>query len=306
MAKKYEVKNEYEFGLLMESVDKDLQKKGLSIEIRPLHAVMEVANRLGTTSPVPLTSGTAISDNFEGGSLSAHIHNWYEAKYGERLKVYHGPGSVAILIKGEAWRITFPEIIGQVKLVCDPDIERYKNLSKVGVNGQVPLLNVLRSIENITPTMARTLSRVEIEGIFKFYCFGLDVLQSIESISEKPYAKEAKVDLTTAVDNILTKNPHFGISKYASLQFTEKIIKSKLAENAKGFPKEHKLKTLAGILEQEIGIRLNHDHLDVIQCSAGAQYGEETVDLEQAILAHHKSLKIFKQVYPQKSFEYGT
>ena len=61
---KMKIRNEFEFNKVMESVDEDLQQKGMAIDFRPLHAVMAVAERLSIKSAIPLISDEAIPNNY--------------------------------------------------------------------------------------------------------------------------------------------------------------------------------------------------------------------------------------------------
>jgi hypothetical protein len=295
------IANEFEFNKIMESVDEDLQQNGTAIDFRPIRAVMAVAERLSIKSAIPLISDEAIPNNYEGASLAGHIYKWYESRYGERLKVHLGPGYAAILLKGEAWKINFPKIYGTVNLVCDPDLEKYKNIPKMGIN-KIPFLNILEGIENLTPAMAKSLTHDDLKGVYEFFLFGMAALQALENISGQSFIKEAKVDLAMAVDSLVSKNPHCGISRWASLQFSEKIIKSLLSSKSVKFPTTHNLEKLADILDADISIKFDRQYLKDVQCSAGVRYGEESVSLEEAMNAHHSSLQILKQIYPESSF----
>ena len=70
-----------------------------------MRAIREICIRqkieLRVTSIGPATPG-----NYQGDSLVAHIHKWYEEKYGDRLKINLSPGSAAVIIKGDAGKLT--------------------------------------------------------------------------------------------------------------------------------------------------------------------------------------------------------
>jgi hypothetical protein len=125
------------------------------------------------------------------------------------------------------------------------------------------------------------------------------VLQEIENISNKPYVNEAIADLQIARASILEKPPHYGMSKWSSLQFIEKLLKSFLEIKSQPIPMHHNLQKIAQTA-QTIGLILpNANLLASVQCIAGVRYGEVQVTLEEAISAHHASLDMGKHLVAQ-------
>jgi len=295
---------EIEFNQLMEEVDKDFQEESVEIHARPLHAVGKVVERLWIADPVPLTLGIPNKEDFRPEVLYSQIHNWYERRYGKRLQIHMGPGSIAILIRGEAWEIELPPIFGSVKLVCDPCIERYRDLPRMVRSGEIPVYNVLLAIKNLSEDLARSLSVREQEYIFKHFRHGLNALQTLLRFVQGPFIREALIDLESAVNNLVDKHPHYGVSKWSSLQFTEKIIKSKLQQHQIIFPTTHRLSRLAGLYNEKSLGEIDLGLLNKIQCSAGVRYGEEEVSWTEAIEAHHSSIKVLRALFPMDSFKF--
>jgi hypothetical protein len=83
----------------------------------------------------------------------------------------------------------------------------------------------------------------------------------------------------------------YGPSKWASLQFTEKLMKSRLASSSVAFPKNHKLDELSRLLTT-IGSNVGKRDLDEIQCPAGVRYGDVSVDRDSALRAHIAALRV--------------
>jgi hypothetical protein len=289
-------KNEAEFVRLIEDVDNELKKRNIQIFQRPIHAIREVCIRMKIILPV-VPEGPPIPGVYEGDSLAAHIHDWYRKKYGERLRINFSPGSAAILIKGDPWKIVFPAIYGKVKLVFDPDLEKYEKIPKLAVNA--PLYsNPLRCIKGFTSELAKSLTKREIREVAQFFIFALKTIQRLFEIKDKPYIPEARSDLETAVSNIFMSPPNYGQSKWASQQFAEKLFKCYLElENVK-FPKKHDLELLADLAFQQGLQVIASNTVKSIQCPAGARYGEVKVTLTEAIDAHHSSLEVCSVLAP--------
>ena len=286
--------NESEFLNLMEEIDKKLTEQSVLIHQRPLHAIREVCMRFKIELEVA-PQGTAVPGVYRGNSLSLHVENWYKSKYGDRLEVIFSPGYAAILIKGNPYKIKFPLILGRVKLVFDPNIEKYNNL-----NITLPKLNALLCIEGFTSNFARSLSRKEMFKIANFFASVLSTLQGLAEIKSISFIPEARADLDPAVSHIFSQPPHYGQSKWSSLQFTEKLIKSYLKLKGEKIPrKRHDLITLSALAEKNGLAPIPRDLLKRIQCPAGVRYGEVPVTLKEAIDAHHASLSICKGVIPQ-------
>jgi hypothetical protein len=157
------------------------------------------------------------------------------------LKAQMGSSSIAIDIKGEAWKMVFPLIFGSVNLVCDPNLGHYKGKSQVGKNGELPKYNVLLSVRDLPEALATELSDDEQRYIFKKFVNGMQALQSLHDLGSDPLIGASLVDLESAIKNLVVSNHHYGASKWSSLQFVEKLIKSRLKHVGVNYPSTHNL-----------------------------------------------------------------
>ena len=280
------------FRKAMEEIDTKLQEKNIKIHARPLHAIGEIAKHFDIKDDIPIK----IIDNapmiFSPEYISTHINNWYEKRYGERLKADISLGSVAILIRGTPWEAKLPVVYGSVRFVIDHNLPKYRKLPSFGKTGEKPIYNVLLAIKDLPDSLADELTLDEQQFIFEQIIKSINALQNLSYYSKAPFINEAYVDLQSAVSNLVGPHPHYGMSRWASLQFTEKIIKSILAEKKMPYPNTHNLSRLSEILKENQICNLNEKDLSKIQCSAGIRYGEESASLISAMEAHHKSLKI--------------
>ncbi len=267
--------NETDFNILMEDIDKLLRDKDIPIYARPLHAAREVAIKFKIDVPI-VENVYAIKGNYSGFSLSAHIKRWFDKRYGDRLKIDMSLGSAIILIRNDPYRLVLHRIYGRVKLVCDKSLRKYKNIQvrKPGMERKPLYLNILNCVKDITPGLAESLNNSELREIMNFF------------------KGEAKADLKTAVNHILSTHPHFGQSKWSSLQFIEKVMKGFLKLYQNNIPRTHSLKQISKELEKHNIPRIPISLLNNIQCSADVRYDEKLVSMDEAIKAHHSSLDI--------------
>lgn len=282
-----------EFAAMMKEVDAALAREKIPIHNRPIRAVLDVSKRLNNVNILLSPAHKITNINlFTSHNISTHINEWYSARYGDRLKIHMGPGSVAIMIREDAWNLVIPLIIGRVPAVCDPAIDKYKKMPKMSAGGPPPILNILNCIDNMTEQYASQLSREELDSIMNIFGIALSSLSALKERSSKPYIKEAVSDLSSAVHHIFSLPPHHGLSKWSSLQFTEKLLKSFLKTKGVDIPHIHKLHVLSEIALKHGLPRLDTYQLNNIQCDAGVRYGESAISLRNAIDAHHASIKL--------------
>ncbi len=284
--------NEKEFNKLMIEIDNSLKEKNIPIFSRSIHSMREIAMKFKISITFGAKQGEANLGVYNEDNLSEHINNWYQSKYGNRLKVQMGVGTGVLLIRNDPWRIIYPLIFGTVSFVCDTNLDKYKDAPSITSDGTIPVLNILNLIEDMSTDYAKLLSESDLKIIVHHFISGLDSLSSLNGIKSKPFIKEARIDLENAVNNILSKQAHYGQSKWASLQFAEKLIKCFLKEKSVEFPKNHKLSELYNLAVNSGLPSFSTDLLMHVQCSASVRYGEEIISLEEAVNAHYSSLGI--------------
>ncbi|MDD5008303.1 MAG: hypothetical protein PHU49_12835 [Syntrophorhabdaceae bacterium] len=281
-----------QFWDMMNEVDTFLASQNVPIHARPIRAFLEVGKRLHVN--ILIAPAHKITDPilFTSHNIATHISNWYDERYGDRLKIHMGPGSVAILIRGDAWKVVLPRVYGLVTYVCDPEIEKYKNMPKFSTRGRPIVLNIFNCIENMTEHYASQLSPEELKAITMFFDLSLKSLYQLEKIQSKPFIKEALSDLGSAVYHIFNIPPHYGFSKWSSLQFIEKQIKSLLKIKGVNFPFKHDLSLLAKIATEHGLLILDEVLLDKVKCDPGIRYGEYLTSLKEAMDAHMASIQL--------------
>jgi hypothetical protein len=284
------------FNAIMEQIDAKLRLKGTPIHGRSIAAMCELSGQLKTTIPfIPREFG-AIDGVYNELTFATHIEEWYNLRYGERQKVYLSPGSVAFLIRDDPWRMKLPRFYGIIKVTCDRDLEKYINAPKVCINKDSPIYNILNCIEYLPQGLSNILTNDELKQILNLFLTGMDAYHQLEVIQNRPYIKEAKADIEASVSFIFATPPQYGLSKWSSLQFIEKLFKSFLSVKKAKVPRHHDLTKIA-YEANNFGLNgVNHLLLATIQCDAGVRYGEPKVSLEEAIGAHHAALDLSKQL----------
>ena len=288
-------RSETEFLALMEEIDESLRKKNVSIPERPLKGASEIARKLNLRINCLVEKHDAIPNDFTKDSIAAHIFNWFDERYGNKLKVNNGPGEVAILIKEDPYRIIFPRIFGSAILVCDRNVQFYNDFKSHSIpifDEPIIPLNVLLFIEDLSERLINVLSDEELRDILNYFTSSYRSLEILGSIKTVPLVYTAIGDLKSAVSHIFSRPPQYGLSKWSSLQFIEKLVKAYLVLNNAKPQRTHNLEGLVAEANR-FGLPLIPNELiNEIQCSADIRYEGSSVTLEEAISAHHLSLHL--------------
>jgi HEPN domain-containing protein len=281
-----------EFEKRILEIDRKQREAKIPIYARPLNAIHRYAVEyrvsiiLGGFNLFP-------SDNkYDSVRLSKTISDWYDKKYGNRVKKDPSKGNVALLIAGSVYKMKIPLIFGKAVLCSDGKFELNQNAVQ---NGKM-LLNVIAFIEDLTRNLSSELSPEEQNNILQIFGFASELFELLSKESNKDsLCESAKEDFQYAADSLLNNQLNIGQSKWASLQATEKILKSILQRNKIKFNKNHNLRILSESL-QTIGFpKVSDDLINTIQCKASVRYGEIPYKLEDAIKAHHYSIYLCKE-----------
>ncbi len=286
----YSVETEADFLSLMETVDDDLKGKGFQIFQRPFNAWFEISSKFGLNLRFPPFKDVASQNSFRGDDLTIKIFQWYNDKYGDKLK-FDPTWKTAILIRGDAYRLQIPLAFGAFVGVCSKE-SFGKEPPPIKSSSELPQMNILNLVDGLTEGYVKTLKSEELKNIFDNFMLGNYTRYEMETLLDKPLVEQAKGDIDAAVSHIFSNPPQYGLSKWASLQATEKIIKAFIEEKNNNFPFSHDLKKLAK-QAKDAGLREIPDALlDLIQCSAGVRYGDPVVSLIESVQAHQACLEI--------------
>jgi hypothetical protein len=265
---------------LLKTIDEDLAREQFPLEGRQIHALLRLSQRL-----------RAKIASHPDDELYQFVMSWYEKKYGSKAKAAQTIGVLAVLIRGELYRMTIPLLRGQAQIVVDPNVETRRRVQK-STAPDPDVVYVLNCIEKLTLEQARKLSPLELKELMLYFSWSLGAFQSINLFSGSPLTREAVADLRSAVDHLFSEPRACGKSKWASFQATEKFLKGFIAGKGGAAGKGA---VLPGLLADaySLGLRpLNPDNLEILKCDPGVRSGDPAVSVEEAVEAHHASIDI--------------
>ncbi len=280
-----------EFDTLMLEIDQILKNNNVPISSRPLYAFREIAARLKVELRIaPI--GKAIENNFQGESFSAHIINWFNEKYGDRTKIDFSPAHVVVLIKDDPFRVRIPLVYGRGRFIFDKTMKPTSNISvsQDGLKPDLLYINVYACIDGITANIIESLTIDDEKQIMDFFSESYNAIYRLDERKSLPFRIEAKTDLRTAVDVIMSERTNYGLSKWSSMQFIEKIMKGILTENKISYHKSHDLFYLNTLIINNNLSNLPNSIIDKISCQAAVRYDKDLVSRKDAIDAHHFSI----------------
>lgn len=293
------IQTQEEFEKMMEEIDADLQRQCLPISFRRIRGLGAVAKRLGVDIAGSLPRSRMVPGVFEGESLSAHVHDWFDRRYGAREQMSGLLGCSVYQLHGDPWLVKFPRIFGVMRLVCDPDLSKeYPNSSVWRKGESPPMLNAFSCIENITEFNLRRLTHEETDDFLRFFYLGMKTYQALDDMGGG-LAQAICHDISMAARLCCNLHPEYGQSKWHSLQAAEKVLKLYISKKGRKYKRIHKLSKLVKDAA-ELGLPSPEEiDIDAIQCSAGIRYGEEGATVEAAAKAQMSAFGVVIHVVRQ-------
>lgn len=284
------INSEEEFVSLIEDIDREMVVEQIPITARPFTAGIKITSRYDVILNAIPPDRPPKCNCFDALEISIRIHNWMQDRYGEKLKVSFQIGKVVLPLRGDLYLINCPVIYGKIIFVCEPQTFGQKR-EKIGINAS-PIVNILDSINNLTPALAESLNAEEVIKISVAFVLGMGAYTALEAIKDIEFIREVIGDFDASVAHLLTPNPQAGLSKWASLQVVEKLYKAYISQKGEFIIRTHSLQKLCKHAEQ-LGLPSPpQDYIDFVQCPAGVRYGEISVSLEESLKAHLVSLEI--------------
>jgi hypothetical protein len=139
----------------------------------------------------------------------------------------------------------------------------------------------------------------ELAGFLDRFMSAFDAMSRLEAVTSLPMILEARGDLNTAFQSLMSRPPQLGQARYAAMQASEKVLKCFIDSRGAQFERMHLIAKL-----HETSVRLGLIPIDLawiaeVECSAGARYGEEKSAPEQAYRAYWLSLMTCRHVAKQ-------
>jgi hypothetical protein len=284
------IANDAEFDALMEELDAACQKRGEQIIGRELRLWLEFCRKLrarilsNVCRAAPAQSNVYTVFNFGN-----HIDQWVQRRYGSRLGFDPAWGYFAILLRGDAWLVTVPMIVGNVTLTAIPDMDIPLNPS---------VLNLLKMIKGLTPELAKRLTADEVQQIRDMFLVHFDVHNLLirAGVASDSLGGIALLDLTSAAKRVVADRRQLGTARFEALQAAEKFLKHFLRCSGQGVEQHHKLRKLR---EQAATCGLSgvrDEWINQAQTTGGSRYGERTETVEDVVKALEAAARIGRQV----------
>lgn len=235
----------------LNDLDEQLGSEGIAIPGRPLRAMALISKQFKTT--ISWSS-----------SLSERVDQWFQARYGDKLKMDFSTGKMVLKIKHDLYLAQFPLIYGQVQV------------------------NPLTWIQGVPSGLWQTLTEQEINDVAEKVMWGYEQNTRVVRLT-----KVETDDIGAAIHFLFSPHPNFSLSKWSSLQSAEKALKAFLKSKNASFPKTHNLQTLIDRCEAN-GLSKNTAIKSLaakIQCDPSIRYGE-VIKKEDALEAHYACIEL--------------
>ena len=291
------INNKIEFEEFMIEIDKILIEKDIPIRARAIQALAEAGSLLEIKNMkiLPIES-EPIEGVYEGDSLLAHIVEWIQGRYGDRLNMDFSLGYSLVLIRETPWLIKFPFVIGNIRIICERDLsKKFKNfvVNKAGEPPKRPEINLLSLIENLPQRLASKLTDVELKELLDNFVYFLDFfVKSHEHYKNEQLIIIGLADLKDSANYCINGRVTYGSSRWASLQAAEKFLKFYIEKNKEKYPYTHELDKLE---KKACSLGLPSIEKKIIEdtnCDPAVRYQTSTDSTSDIVNAHLGALKI--------------
>lgn len=254
----------------LKDIDEEMRAGNINIPARPMVAL----SKLSTRYQIAIDMSSEVADR---------VFGWFDKLYGERLQIGLLLGVTVVVIAGDIYKMTLPVMFGTSGFVFDMGPPQ-RNILLQG--REVVLSNITNYVQGLTPARTQSMSLSECNGIVGWFGNAAVARSSICSVRYPEFVGEARAELDTSVEHLLSRPPQFGLSRWASLQAVEKFLKAFIKERGGRVRPIHKLDDLAREAEGLGLTAVDRTTIASIQCTAGVRYGTEPSTLQQAIAAH--------------------
>jgi hypothetical protein len=275
---------------LIEDIDREMIAEGVKISARPFVAGLKITEQYSVTLDACPPRRAPKRGCFDPLEISIRIHDWIEERYGKRVNIPFHIGRVVLPLRGALYKINCPITYGHVQFICEPHSFGQRR-EAIGLNAP-PTVNMIDLVEDLTADFAHSLTGEEVIRIGIAFVAGMGVYSALRVIRDVEYVREAVGDFDAAVFHLMEHEPQPGLSKWASLQAVEKLIKGYISQRGGHVRYVHSLQDLCDDAAK-LGLPPPpQDYLKTVQCSAGVRYGEVAVSVEEAVEAHLVSLEM--------------
>lgn len=212
-----------------------------------------------------------------GDASMAQVNEYFASKYGRRQLWDSSVGRMLVILGHEAWVLRFPLVYGRVRVDLRQMIED-------GTDDVVARLNSTEraSLDDLLPR----------------------AFEAFNALSHVP--SELRADWSAAVDQAVEPQGDLGLSRWASQQVVEKMLKEYIRKHG-GVPPmgkpalqhPHELAPVAAAAEA-LGLRaVDQALLARVECRAGIRYPGNQATLLEAVAANQASVLICGEIAKQ-------
>ena len=289
--------NPEKLSFIIKELDEKFKSEEIPIPDRPVLAIFEAGEHDSAEISHQTVFGLGRPPAPYAAKFAETVNNWFLERYGELVKKDLSLGKKVVSIQDDLWVLQIPQIMGRVEFVASAD----QPTSKADyVSGKPYIYNVVDSVKRMTDAQKRELPDYERAFIFEKFIVGFQSLSIVKAcISQLPEAQNiclaAEADLNASVNHLISSTPEYGQSKWASLQFAEKIMKAAILSKGVDFARGHVLEKIANQL-RTVGISTGslETLFPHIQCAAGVRYGDLPVNRDEALIAHNAAFVVPK------------
>jgi hypothetical protein len=228
--------------------------------------------------------------------LATRIFDWFSRQYGDRLKGDLDFGKTVAQIRHDVYPLRLPRLYGTAFVHCDPTLSKETFGPELTVNSGGVKTNLLGCLQGVTPAFIQSLTDKECIDLLEVYRRGVVGYSRMSDCQGAPYSKEALDDLHQSARHITDHNPNYGLSRWASLQAVEKVLKSFIEQRGKTFDKDHKLAKLAGVAVSAGLPAPDPQLLAKVHCTADVRYASAVVSKTESLEAHYAALAMCAEV----------
>ena len=277
-----------EFDAVMAEIDAELRRENDRVIGREIRGWLKFCERFKIS--------VALDD-----PLACRVTAWFETMYGVRLNLDSDFGKSFVIVRGDPYRIRCFRTHGVVYVICSATILGREIRQRTPDGEERPVVNLLDGdiIEGLTPELARCLSPADCAANLTRYSRAFSAFTVMEGAlagrcggEDAPYMKEAMDDLLEASECILRRTPNYGQSAWASLQASEKCLKSYIREKGGSHGKTHDIQLLSECAA-ELGLpTVDQESIATIQCRPDVRYDASLVSRERALAAYDTALMV--------------
>jgi hypothetical protein len=168
--------DDHQFSELMTKIDLELARNGRDISARPMEALGVLSTNYGIPLPITEPPENAKHESAKHWPTSSRVYQWYEMRYGDRLKVDMSPGRMVIFVEEDLWVLYFPRIFGTIKFFVSQSIES----NRVQYDQNPACFNVLDAIRDMTLGRRNALPNNEAVHVFEKFMLGFRAISLLE------------------------------------------------------------------------------------------------------------------------------